>query len=84
MGRKKIEQKLFEERLPNGMRLKEIALLLKYYGYDQDNTKGSHWTFIRGEKVKTVPTKNGRVVTKHYLGEIRQNIIECQEEANNV
>jgi len=84
MGRKKIERKLLEGDLPAEMRYEEIKLLLKHYGYVPNDVPGSHVTFTKDDTIKTVAAKKGRIVTDSYLKEIKNNILRCKNEVNDV
>ena len=64
------KEKLIERllRKPVDMRFDEVRVILEYYGFmlDSKNQKGSHFVFIKGEQLITIPVHNN-VVKKTYL-----------------
>lgn len=79
MGFKKSLKKLREE--PTHMRLNEIEVILKVYGYQLKRVKGSHFHFVHKGKgwVFTIPVHQKRVAQR-YLKKIISDIIEPRYE----
>lgn len=74
--KRKLRQKLLSSnRLPSDVRFAEVHLLLEDIGYERMNTDGSHITYSKGEKIKTIITEGGRRVSRQYLKRVQENVI---------
>lgn len=64
--------------MPSDMRFEEVDLILKDYGFEHVNTKGTHFSYVKGDKQITI-VKHHNKVKKWYLKSIR-DILDLEED----
>ncbi len=69
-------------RFPPEMRVEEVEKVLRHFGWEERNRRGSHVVYCKGKEILVVVEKRGRKVKTTYIKRIveRLNLEEWYEQ----